>query len=992
MSSRKRSRDVDDDGGDHDIEIETASSSFRQQSHSKRSRVALAAERGGSVVSDEDEDDYDGIYKGGVREDSPAMSSDVDEEPNEMDEFRATQAVQKQVREHRDNVASEQGIVEEVFCRNFMCHSKLRIKLGPLINFIIGHNGSGKSAVLTALTMCLGGKASATNRGASMKSLIKEGEESATLAVKIKNRGEGAYKPELYGESITVERNFTRSGTSGFKIKNAQDKVITNKKADLDDILDFFAFQLDNPINVLTQDMARAFLANSSAADKYKFFIRGTQLEVLDSDYKIMEENLDSLQSKLLSREEDIAVLRKNAEEAKRKKDMLQATRSIRDKIQSTQWMHAWAQVEEQEGHLQKFTDESATVEEELRAKEDEVEAVSGTYEGHDQSLETAKALVTQLQEQLQPSREAHATAKDEFEGVKNQLLELKNEERQIKGDMKGHEKDIDRLKADILEERARLEGAEGEEHIERQAELERLKEAVDEAQQTQITHDQTFVGLEGARAEAEKQFKDAKPSLENAKEHLHDAQRALQRIQQSQGQEFDGYRRGMEQLVRAINGETRWRNKPVGPIGRHIRLINMDWQKQLEKTFGNVLESFICTNKEDQTLLSQIMKRMQCDMQIFIGDPRPLNTAGKEPREGIDTVLRILTIDNPLVCNQLIINQSIDQYALFKTRDDAQHAIYDAREQNVRIAMAPGPNAGDGIRYERTGSGQPKSSPVPGWTGANRMKTDREQQIRIERENVNVATRNVDTAEKHMRELRMALEKATKAVNAFRKQQNTNKIHFQEAQNAVEAQEALIEENKPQDGRLQALESEQRDVEAALESGQSSYQDLVLAKDKLNESARGLKARLESAQGELEDSKARVTKAEKRVEHVSNARHKALLEKNSVINQRDALKEALARTQKRQEEQRTVVSTYTAAATEICQRVAVEPGVNAASLDKRLEKFLKELDVHQKKAGGTTEELTLAWHNAHREYREAKDQVEEMKKVEKVSSNMSSW
>ena len=38
-------------------------------------------------------------------------------------------------------------------------------------------NGSGKSAVLTAITICLGGKATATNRGQSLKSFIKEGEE-----------------------------------------------------------------------------------------------------------------------------------------------------------------------------------------------------------------------------------------------------------------------------------------------------------------------------------------------------------------------------------------------------------------------------------------------------------------------------------------------------------------------------------------------------------------------------------------------------------------------------------------------------------------------------------------------------------------------------------------------------------------------------------------------------------------------------------------------
>lgn len=80
-----------------------------------------------------------------------------------------------------ENLPADNGIIETVTCTNFMCHSFLEITLGPLINFIIGHNGSGKSAVLTAITICLGGKATATNRGQSLKSFIKEGEESVNI-------------------------------------------------------------------------------------------------------------------------------------------------------------------------------------------------------------------------------------------------------------------------------------------------------------------------------------------------------------------------------------------------------------------------------------------------------------------------------------------------------------------------------------------------------------------------------------------------------------------------------------------------------------------------------------------------------------------------------------------------------------------------------------------------------------------------------------------
>jgi hypothetical protein len=90
-------------------------------------------------------------------------------------ERRVRQRIQKKGRQ--TNHAAENAIIEEITCTNFMCHAHLSISIGPLINFIIGHNGSGKSAVLTALTLCLGGKATATNRGQSLKSFIKEGKE-----------------------------------------------------------------------------------------------------------------------------------------------------------------------------------------------------------------------------------------------------------------------------------------------------------------------------------------------------------------------------------------------------------------------------------------------------------------------------------------------------------------------------------------------------------------------------------------------------------------------------------------------------------------------------------------------------------------------------------------------------------------------------------------------------------------------------------------------
>lgn len=210
------------------------------------------------------------------------------------------------------------------------------------------------------MTICLGAKANATNRGSSLKNLIKEGEKSppnlskltcssATIIVKIVNGGKDAYKPELYGDVIAIERRFSKDGASGYKIKSKTGHVVSNKREELQEILDHVQLQVDNPMTVLTQDTARQFLGNSSVGEKYKLFMRGVQLSQLDTDYSMVEGQVSAMEATIKSKVESLQILKELEREAKNRLQVFERSAAIQEKVKKLQSHFVWSQYKAQE-------------------------------------------------------------------------------------------------------------------------------------------------------------------------------------------------------------------------------------------------------------------------------------------------------------------------------------------------------------------------------------------------------------------------------------------------------------------------------------------------------------------------------------------------------------------------------------------------------------------------------------------------------------------
>ena len=245
------------------------------------------------------------------------------------------------------------------------------------------------------------------------------------LRVKIKNHGETAFQHDTYGDSIIVERHFSRAGSSSFKLRSSSGRLISARKGDLDEICDFFALQIDNPMNVLTQDMARQFLNSSSTQDKYKFFMKGTQLEHLDSDYLIVEQNLDTIDTELYRKQEDCEIFQARAEKAQ---DLLRLSDQqdvLRDKIDYYRRQLAWVQVEEQERTLSDMDRRLRRGDEKIAALEMKAGGLSEAFSQTEQAAEHAKQALEDAQDALKPQHEEKDIVKTEHDKQKAEAKSL---------------------------------------------------------------------------------------------------------------------------------------------------------------------------------------------------------------------------------------------------------------------------------------------------------------------------------------------------------------------------------------------------------------------------------------------------------------------------------------------------------------------------------------------------------------------------------------
>ncbi|TFK26865.1 P-loop containing nucleoside triphosphate hydrolase protein [Coprinopsis marcescibilis] len=624
---------------------------------------------------------------------------------------------------------AEYGIIQAIHMQDFMCHQKLSFKFGPQINFIIGHNGSGKSAVLSALTIALGGKTNSTGRGTGLKSFIREGQQWSEISIRIKNEGPEAYRPTEYGPSIVIVRRFSRDGGSSWKMQNGDTgRTVSAKREEVSAICDHMNIQVDNPLNVLTQDSARQFLSASAPGDKYKFFLLGTQLFQLSTEYDICLSNIQKTFQILAGKFSALPDLRAAYREAQRKLKEAEQAREQKRRVDELKKEMAWAHVAVKKAELEDKWKEKARLEEKTMPKYREGLRMAEI------AVEEASARIAALEQQV-------ANLGD-IDSLTHQKSEIQNEIKENRAKLADFNSDIRKMNTTIKTLNGQIERTDAkiaEEEEKMQAQTQARKDDLQQQIQTQQESLSSAEDLLTSIGQQKKELLQAITLCETRGRELEGQRKELE----LEGRRYEGlagearkagsdvyvpYGKDIANVVRKV-GRCTWKGEqPIGPLGVFVKARDPKmWGDLLRTQLGGYLNAFVVTDPRDRPQLKKLLDEGHNRNMIIIQQRDIFDYSSGEPDSRYLTVLRALEISDPFVKRVLINQASIERVLLNKSRKDVE---MDLRQIGGGVGWADVGNGGFIVRVY--GEGGIVSTPFKIRRGGSLLLTGRDNKAEV--------------------------------------------------------------------------------------------------------------------------------------------------------------------------------------------------------------------------------------------------------------------
>ncbi|THH19093.1 hypothetical protein EW146_g2017 [Bondarzewia mesenterica] len=888
------------------------------------------------------------------------------------------------------------GIIEAIEMNQFMCHKYLTFKFG--------HNGSGKSAVLSAITVALGGKATATGRGNGLKSFIREGQSVSEVTVQLKNQGDEAYRHQSYGDSIIITRHFTKEGSSSYKIKSRDGKVISTKREELAAICDHMNIQVDNPMNVLTQDSARQFLSASHPSDKYRFFLRGTQLSQLSEEYETCMENVSQMSKVLARKKEALPDLEAQFEEASARFEEASKAREQRHKADQLKRELAWAHVATKKEELREKVEEHAKLAHRLPKIQEKLTEAENEFVAGTEKVEELEA-EHQALGNIEHLQEKRTDLQNRMRDNKVQIAAIKNDEKKVEEDLKATRRQIEQLQKKIDDEMKKSAAHTQTKQDETNQKLAIALGDVREAEERVRSFEQQIQAKQGEANELKTEADRADQELQDVKKRLMECQEQVTRCIDQQKNALAPYGNRLKEVIDKIGRLNWYGQKPLGPLGVFVTVKDpAKWAGLLRNTLGGYMSAFAVTDGRDMAQMRKLLKETGNHAQVFVGEVDLFDFSHGEPAPRYLTVLRAIECSNEYVLRVLINQAKIERLLLGESRKEVDNLLLELSGGGTGLSL----DLYRVIRYpEGGGSSQPLQKMRPndprnllftGQDAATQLKHWQAEGAAAEAHYHNLSRQVTESRHKYT-DLQRTIE--TLKQNARGAARSLSEAKYVRDALQVEANEGVPVETA---GLEAAKEEQERERDQLL----AQFQSMAQKKLKLDETQRPLLEELNVIKQEINEFDAKCRAATvgllmllmaHRIDLVLFRRKWRRLSndvwmlktirsigRKKLAEEQKTVKEA----QEREDIVQKEFENWTEKAQNYCERV--ENPRKAEEVQRQLDGVQKALKEREKRHGASVEEMTIEVNRAQAAYETAQKDLKSMALKRSLRIRFNKW
>ncbi|CAG9858163.1 unnamed protein product [Phyllotreta striolata] len=611
----------------------------------------------------------------------------------DMNEADHTPAKKKKTTDDTEDDGAEEsgrsaGFINRITLKNFMCHSLLQVDFTNNVSFIIGKNGSGKSAILTALILGLGGKSSLTNRSSNVKGFIKFGQSSASINIELHNEGSMAYKPEVYGNTITVIRTISSSGSSTYKLKSVNGETISTSTRELTNIKLSLNIQIDNPVCVLNQDVSRNFLSTNNPKNMFAIFMKATRLEFLLEEYERLETN----------KNESVRILGEKMEQLNRlKNEITQLEAKIKDYKQISQLKDGklllncelvWAKVKDFESELEEIRSRHEVAREKFNNFKLKSAKRADELKELDDANNKLKREISKLTEEIQALKQPELALRSELDELSRKISNKKREKQTVVITIQNKRRDIKSLNDNIASWKDQMSQAELEK-VQKIQKLEGYKSKLKGFDDHLETIKNDLFLIRGDLSHREKEETEIRNEADRLARELNEKRNNLNAISAESTNKLLLYGRQVPRIKEMIKQYgSRFKKTPKGPLGSYVTIKDKKWTVAVEGVIGPaVLKAFIVDNVQDNKLLIEIFTKVLGPTSHpliitseFVGKKHDVSRNLVQEPKGCRSVYNAIDIEDPVVSNCIVDNCGPENILLVPSNDMAQQLLSERR------------------------------------------------------------------------------------------------------------------------------------------------------------------------------------------------------------------------------------------------------------------------------------------------------------------------